>query len=135
MHLRFAQKVLFKHCDTAGIVFFPRYAEMVNDGIEALFSDLLLWPFEVIHPEAAVPTVALAFEFKAPSFHGDHLHLDITIKRMGGTSLTVETLASCGDETRFVADQTLVFIDKGGRPQRWPEDVRARVDSLLEATA
>ena len=45
----FHQKVLFKHCDPAGIVFFPRYYEMVNDCVEAFFADVLDWPFEAMH--------------------------------------------------------------------------------------
>ncbi|MEL6103010.1 MAG: acyl-CoA thioesterase, partial [Pseudomonadota bacterium] len=28
MSFQFLQKVLFKHCDPAGIVFYPRYFEM-----------------------------------------------------------------------------------------------------------
>jgi 4-hydroxybenzoyl-CoA thioesterase len=34
------QKVLFKHCDPAGVVFYPRYFEMINDCVEALFDDI-----------------------------------------------------------------------------------------------
>ena len=42
------QKVLFKHCDPAGIVFFPRYFEMMNDCVEAFFDKVVEWPFEDI---------------------------------------------------------------------------------------
>ena len=28
--------VAFRHCDPAGIVFYPRYFEMINDFVEAL---------------------------------------------------------------------------------------------------
>jgi 4-hydroxybenzoyl-CoA thioesterase len=34
------QKVLFKHCDPAGIVFYPRYFEMINDCVEAFFDEI-----------------------------------------------------------------------------------------------
>ena len=30
-------EVGFRHCDPAGIVFYPRYAEMVNDTVEHWF--------------------------------------------------------------------------------------------------
>jgi 4-hydroxybenzoyl-CoA thioesterase len=133
MHFTYPQKVLFKHCDPAGIVFFPRYAEMVNDAVEALFSDALDWPFEKMHPEAGVPTVSIAMTFSAPSFHGDMLALEITLKAMGGSSLTLATRATCGEETRFVAEQTLVCVGPGGRPRRWPEPIRQTVDALMEA--
>lgn len=131
MHFSYPQKVLFKHCDPAGIVFFPRYAEMVNDAVEALFCDCLGWPFEAMHPDAGVPTAAIAMQFTAPSFHGDPLDLQITIQKIGGASLTLQTRAMCGDETRFVADQTLVCINAQGRPQSWPDAVRGRVATLM----
>ena len=34
------RKVLFKHCDPAGIVFHPRYFETVNDCVAAFFDAL-----------------------------------------------------------------------------------------------
>lgn len=35
MEFSYRQKVLFMHYDPAGIVFFPRYFEMMNDCVEA----------------------------------------------------------------------------------------------------
>ena len=134
MHFVYPQKVLFKHCDPAGIVFFPRYAEMVNDAVEALFSDCLHWPFEDMHPDAGVPTAEINLRFTAPSRHGDQLALQITIERIGGASLTLTTRAVSGDETRFIATQTLVCIDAHGKPQGWPDTLRQRVAALMEAT-
>lgn len=40
MLFTFTQKVLFKHCDPAGIVFYPRYFEIINDCIEAFFEQI-----------------------------------------------------------------------------------------------
>lgn len=131
MHFTLRQKVLFKHCDPAGIVFFPRYAEMVNDAVEALFDEALDWPFQVMHPDAGVPTAAIAMQFSAPSRHGDVLDLTITIQRIGRSSLTLQTVALCGEQTRFTADQTIVCIDGAGRPHPWPERIRARIEQLL----
>lgn len=132
MHFSYPQKVLFKHCDPAGIVFFPRYAEMVNDAVEAMFGELLGWPYEVLHPDASVPTITIDMHFKAPSRHGDMLELQVTIKAIGRTSLTLQTVAVSGGETRFTADHTLVCIDEAGRPQRWPAHLRDAVDRILE---
>ncbi|MBF9030300.1 acyl-CoA thioesterase [Rhodobacterales bacterium HKCCE3408] len=132
MAFDYHQKVLFRHCDPAGIVFFPRYAEMVNDAVEALFSDVLGWPFEAMHPDAAVPTVAIAMEFSAPSRHGDELILSIAGRGVGRTSLTLETTARAGDEVRFRARQTLVCIGSDGKPQPWPDAVRAAAERMTE---
>ena len=53
----YTQKVMFKHCDPAGIVFYPRYFEMMNDVVESFFAECLGLPFERLLVTAGVPTV------------------------------------------------------------------------------
>ena len=38
MGFEFRQTIGFKHCDPAGIVFYPRYFEMFNDCVEAFLT-------------------------------------------------------------------------------------------------
>jgi acyl-CoA thioesterase FadM len=41
--------------------------------------------------------------------------------------------ARCGDELRFEARSTLVWVDMAsGRPAPWPDDLRARMAAELE---
>ncbi|MGE4612521.1 MAG: thioesterase family protein [Paracoccaceae bacterium] len=121
------QKVLFRHCDPAGIVFFPRYLEMVNDAVEAFFDGVLKMPFEILHKTGATPTVALTTEFPAASFHGDMLEISITPSKLGRTSLGLNTIARCDGETRFICDATLVFINTRGKPTPWPSSVKDNI--------
>lgn len=132
VHFRFAQKVLFKHCDPAGIVFYPRFVEMINDAVEALFDQMLDWPFEHMHPGAGVPTAALDIQFKAPCRHGDLLDLKLTVMAFGRTSMSLKTHAVCDDETRFVANQTLVCVNSEARPNPWPEHVRQHIAKMMK---
>lgn len=134
MHFSYPQKVLFKHCDPAGIVFYPRFFEMINDAVEAMFDDLLGWPFETIHKDGAVPTKSFDVDFKAPCRHGDNLRLDISITAFGRTSLTLETYAMSEGGLRFTAKQVLVNTARNGRPTPWSDDVRARFAACLETT-
>lgn len=124
MAFTFPQKVLFKHCDPAGIVFYARYFEMINDCVEAFFADVVGWPFEDLHPDAAVPTAEISTQFQAPSRHGDHLILTLTVHRVGRSSLGLAFVARAGDETRFTASSTLVLVDGAGRPRPWPDAIR-----------
>ena len=55
-HFSFPQSILFKHCDPAGIGFYPRYVEIINDAVEALFGDFLGWTFAEIVKTGGVPT-------------------------------------------------------------------------------
>ncbi len=113
------QKVLFKHCDPAGIVFYPRYFEMINDCVEAFFDTSLGHPIEVLLRTGGVPTVRIDTTFTAPSRHGDMLELRLVCERIGRTSLNLNITARCAREIRFQANSTLVYVDKRGAPARW----------------
>lgn len=127
-----SQKVLFRHCDPAGIVFYPRYFEMMNDCIEAFFEQVLAFPFSEIHPGSAVPTAQIATRFRAPSRLGDELRLDFRLTRVGRTSLGTAIRATCGDSLRFETTSTLVLVDGAGRPTPWPGPVRDRMSGYLK---
>ena len=135
MHFTFPQKVLFKHCDPAGIVFYPRFFEMINDAVEAMFSDLLGWPFEDIHPTGGVPTAAFNVQFKTPCRHGDHLELHLSLTRLGNSSLSLTTRAMRQGDLCLEAEQTLVCVDHDGRPTPWPKHVRTTIKDLMETSA
>lgn len=135
MDFRFPQKILFKHCDPAGIVFYPRYFEIINDAVEAMFSDLIGWPFEDMHNGSGVPTATISVDFTAPSRHGDQIELQITIENLGRSSMVLKTVAMAGEEIRFIADHVLVCIDARGKPRSWPEDVRKKINDIKEVAA
>lgn len=128
------QKVLFKHCDPAGLVFYPRYFEMINDLIETFF-DQIGYPFETLHDAYAVPTVQIDVAFPAPSRHGDHLELALQIDRLGTTSVTFEFRATANDSLRFEGTSTLVHITKDGQPTPWPATTRTAFTPYIRSTA
>ncbi len=125
MRFEFAQKILFRHCDPAGIVFYPRYFEMINDCIETFLETVLGLPFEELHRSGAVPTVAIDTVFRPPSRLGDDMVLAVAGSGVGCTSLNLEISASCGGETRLDSRcSTLVHVDGAGKPAAWPQEVR-----------
>lgn len=127
-----AQKVLFKHCDPAGIVFYPRYFEMINDCVEAFF-DALGEPFEGMHATGrGVPTARIAVDFLRPSRHGDRLSLALRCRRLGRASLDLTVDATAGAETRLAARSTLVHVGAGLRPEPWPPALRDALAARLE---
>jgi 4-hydroxybenzoyl-CoA thioesterase len=129
----FRQKVYFQHCDPAGIVFYPRYFEMISTAVEEWFAERIGVPFESLHGSiGAVPTVSLNIEFTAPSRHGDILEFRLQPTRIGRSSVDLSIEAYCGLEKRLNLTQTLVFTGKGAdRSKSWPEDIRARISREL----
>lgn len=138
MAFRYDQPVLFRHCDPAGIVFYPRYFEMLNDTIEMWFGTRLGRPWGKFHgPERmGVPTVSVEVEFTAPSRHGDILTFTLDVRRLGRTSATLSIVARCGDEVRLSARQTIVCVSTETlRPVPWPDDLRTKLQEEEAADA
>jgi len=129
----YTQKVLFKHCDPAGIVFYPRYYEMLNDCVEEFFSSLG-FPFEDILRDGGVPTAHIETQFLAPSRHGDILQINQAVTKVGTSSLDLSFEAVCEGEARFSSRSTLVYVNEKGRPRKWPADISARLSQHLRST-
>ena len=124
-------KVLFKHCDPAGIVFFPRYIEMMNDRVEEFF-DHIGHPFEQILENGGVPTAQLEASFAKPSRHGDRLQFALWLTKLGRSSASVRITAYAGDELRVQFRSVLVFVDTQGRSKAWPDDIRRALEPYLQ---
>ena len=129
------QKVLFKHCDPAGIVFYPRYFEMMNDCVELFFDTALQMPFETLHASGSgVPTAQIETRFTHPSRHGDLLTLRLGFSRVGNRSATYRMTAHCGTEPRFETTATLVHVDSDGKSTPWPNRIRSRLLDYKDET-
>lgn len=131
------RRVRFADCDAAGIVFFPRYFEMLNGVVEDWFAGPLGLSFRELHLErgASVPTAAVEARFVAPSRLEDELDFALTVTRLGGASCTVRHRIACGDQLRFEATQTIVHVGASLKPEPWPEPLRARIAPFVESPA
>ena len=126
--------VEFRDCDPAGIVFYPRYFEMANSVVEHFFAAELGLPFAgVIAGGNGVPTARIAAEFLRPSRLGDLLDFEIAVTRIGRASAAYRTRARCGPEERVRFEAVLVWTGADGRPEPWPDALRAGLSRHLEA--
>lgn len=123
--------VRFAHCDPAGIVFYPRYFEMINGVVEDWFEDALETSFSglLFHRDLATPTVHFNVDFTGRSIMGDRLTFSLTIERFGTSSFDVNHAVSCRGELRMTVKQTLLFTDaKANGAQSIPADLRKRME-------
>ncbi|MEP3244116.1 MAG: thioesterase family protein [Sneathiella sp.] len=137
-HFTYRQKVLFQHCDPAGIVFYPRYFEMINLVVEEWFDEGLGVPFSELHMKrrSAIPTACINTVFKAPSHLGDCLIMVLIIQKLGGASLDLKITAEERGQVRFETTLTLVHVDiETTKPSPWPQDIRNRFEILMEETS
>ena len=86
-HFIKTEKIRFKHVDYAGIVFYPRFLEMLNDLVEDWFEEALDRPFSEIHETNGIPTVDLKVQFKNAARLGQVLQKKLWVKNIGFASL------------------------------------------------
>lgn len=128
------RQVEFNHCDPAGIVFYPRYFEMISATIERFFSDGIgfSWKDMGLTEGYGTPMGNIEVRFHNPSYLEDWLDFDLTVKRIGRSSATLQIKCSSEGEPRFTCEATLVYanIQQGGA-QSWPEEPRTRMSRFL----
>ena len=129
--------IRFGHTDPAGIVFYPRYFEMINNTVEDWFTEALNSSFAdlVLKEKRGLPTVRTECEFLKPSRLGDVLTFELTAERIGASSVTVNISAVCDGEERLRARTVLVYADYSTpamRAVRIPSDMRERMSRYLK---
>ncbi len=103
MHFTKQEKIKFKHIDYAGIVFYPRFLEMLNDLVEDWFEEALDRPFSKMHETNGIPTVDLKIQFKNPARLGEVLTKKLWVKDLGFASVL------CG--FKFVNEKELTVLE------------------------
>jgi 4-hydroxybenzoyl-CoA thioesterase len=130
------QTVRFGHCDPAGIVYYPRYFEMLNELVEDWFAHGLGLPFAQMIGERrlGMPTARLDTRFKRISRLGDGLRQRIRVERIGGSSIALAVTFDGDDgECRVEFDQLLVCTSlETHRSQPLPADLRAALERAQE---
>ncbi len=131
------RRVRFADCDAAGIVFFPRYFEMLNGVVEDWFAGPLEASFRELHVNrhVSVPTAAVEARFIAPSRLEDVLNFALSVTRLGGASCTLRHRISAGADLRFEAIQTIVHVGESLKPEPWPDALRARIAPFVESVS
>ena len=123
-------QVRFADVDSAGIVFYPRYFEMLNAAVEDWFAVELGLDFRKMHQvdRLGVPTVKLNVEFLSPSEMQDQLTITITPTEVGRASCAFTALFSGEGRDRLRADVVLVCMDMvTQKASPWPGGVRQRM--------
>jgi 4-hydroxybenzoyl-CoA thioesterase len=127
-------QVRFAHVDAAGIVFYPRFFEMLNGAVEDWFDQDLGCHFTVLQKVhgLAVPTVHLETDFVVACELGEWIDISLEVEWLGEKSVTLSFVFTVAGERRLGGKVVLVCMQLGvRRAQPWPEDLRARMQSAL----
>ena len=97
------EKIRFQHIDYAGIVFYPRFLEMLNCLVEDWFEEALDRPFSKMHQTNGIPTVDLKIQFKNPARLGEILTKKLWVNELKSSSVI------CGFQ--FVNEQEKIVLE------------------------
>lgn len=83
------QKIRFDDVDGAGIVYYPQYFHLCHAAFEDFFDTAapVSYPDLVSDRRLGFPTVAIESTFEAPLSYGDSAVVELTVKRIGTTSV------------------------------------------------
>jgi 4-hydroxybenzoyl-CoA thioesterase len=131
------EKVRFQHVDYAGIVFYPRFLEMLNNLVEDFYEEALDMPFKNIHEAGGIPTVDLKVQFKKAARLGDELTKYLWIKKLGSSSMVCGFKFEHEDgSTCLEGEVSLVRVDflndrKEIKASAFPNAMRAKLEQYL----
>jgi 4-hydroxybenzoyl-CoA thioesterase len=132
-------EVRFRHCDPAGIVFYPRYFEMINDFVEEWFDKGMGLPFQAFHVERHIgkPTASVQCDFSAPTRGHQRFRQVLEVQRIGGASFKVLVKFEGPDgQLRLSATLTIVTVDlRTMKSMPLPADLRERMQAYLVPAA
>ena len=106
------KRIRFSHCDPAGIVFYPRYAELCNEVVEDWFQEALGVDFHTFHEKLrlGLPVVRSTIDYLATSTYGDELTFRLQVKAIGNSSMNLHINASGNGQERIRADFRVVMM-------------------------
>lgn len=109
------EKIRFQHIDFAGIVFYPRFLEMLNGIVEDWFEEALDRPFSKMHETNGIPTVDLKIQFKSPARLGEVLTKKLWVKELRNSSILCGfQFVNESEKTVLEGEVTLVNVSISG---------------------
>lgn len=126
--------IRFAHVDAAGIVFYPRYFELLNGAFEDWLASVAGVDFATLHLDWRIgtPIVNIEATFQHPGRLGEMLYIELTLERLGTSSLTMAARFTVDGAPRLQARLTSVCMNLGtGRAMPWPPEMRASMADHL----
>ena len=128
--------ILFSHCDPAGIVYFPRFFDLLHRAMEDWFTFGLEERFAdfIMTRRLGIPTVGTRVDFIAPARFGDLLKIELRVAKLGSSSIDLAIDSFVNGRPCFRARHTVcVFSQDTFKAIPIPEDLRPRIEQYVVA--
>jgi len=130
--------ILFSHCDPAGIVYFPRFFDLLHRAMEDWFTFGLEERFAdfVMKKRLGTPTVSTKVDFVGPARFGDLLKLELRVVKLGASSIELAIDSFVDARPCFRARHTVcIFSSQTHKAVPIPPELRARMEPYVVAGA
>lgn len=126
--------IRFDQVDAAGIVFYPRYFEMMNRAIEEWFGTCLGSSYSDLHftRRLGIPTAHIDIRFLAPSRLDETIRFELSVKELRSRAFVLEHRVHAAGEQRLHAVHRLVCVSLDDlKPVAIPPDIHERMRGFL----
>ena len=130
--------ILFSHCDPAGIVYFPRFFDLLHRAMEDWFTFGLEERFAdfIMQKKLGIPTVGTKVDFVGPARFGDLLKVELRVAKLGSSSIELAIDSFVDGRPCFKARHTVcVFSQDTYKAVPIPAELRARMEPYVVAAA
>jgi len=129
--------ILFSHCDPAGIVYFPRFFDLLHRAMEDWFTFGLEERFAdfIMKKKLGIPTVGTKVDFVGPARFGDLLKVELRVAKLGSSSIDLAIDSYVDGRPCFKARHTVcVFSQESFKAVPIPAELRARMEPYVVAS-
>ncbi|MBI3932928.1 MAG: acyl-CoA thioesterase [Acidobacteria bacterium] len=129
--------VRFGDLDAAGIAYYPRLVNYLHAAFEDFFSGHVGRPYPEVYREGiGFPTVKVEMEFLSPVHYGDRVEIEVTVERVGRSSVQIRYEGSVGGYPVFRARNVAVVVDmRTFKPMALPQWLRERFQAATDPSA
>lgn len=127
----FAIRVYFEDTDTAGVVYYANYLRFMERARSDMLRAVGINQREVLEADGGAYFVAeVNIKYRAPARLDDALLLLSEVEEVRAASCIIHQRVMRGQELLAEARVTAAFLSSEGRPQRQPEEWRAKFEAV-----
>ncbi len=131
------RKLRFADCDPAGIGFYPRLVEQVNNTVEDWFDEAIGMSFHEMHlkRDIGVPTRSLSVDFLTPAMLGDRIDWSLSVVELRRSLIALQIQAHGPEGIRILSARVNLvwceFSDRIPKSQPIPESIRNNMSQFI----
>lgn len=128
------QIVRFAHCDPAGIIFYPRFFEILNGIVEDWFAEALGLSFGRLLKDYGLgtPMVDVHVKFIKPCFLDNILATEFLLTHLGNSSAKFTVKCYVSGQLNIVSEGVLVCSKQDlSSSEIWPKIIKTKMREYL----